>query len=261
MGKPASPNPLRVGWSILRARRTRPPRPRGADTVDHAPLLVVLDGIGASGVGALPDLSPTLRAYREQLELVDPDELSQSEALAFWLNLYNAGALDLAAEATASRQDTVLRVPGAFRRTWAHIAGEGLSLTDIEHGKIRRFRDPRIHGAMVCGSASCPTLRLEPYAGPRIGEQLDDQLRTFLRLGGASADYEQHSLTLSRVFLWYGGDFTRPRRMPTWLPPRRAKVAAALAPWLDEDTAEWVRRSSPRILFAAYDWGLACSVA
>lgn len=48
---------------------------------------------------ALAALRPALGAYRSTLETVEPDRLTAEEALAFWLNLYNAGALDLAAEA------------------------------------------------------------------------------------------------------------------------------------------------------------------
>ena len=61
------------------------------------------------------------------------------------------------------RGDHSTPCPGAFDAPWAMVGGESLSLNDIEHGKIRRFRDPRIHAALVCGSVSCPTLRYEPF--------------------------------------------------------------------------------------------------
>ena len=51
-------------------------------------------------------------------------------------------------------------------------AGRG-DLDDIEHGKVRRFGDPRIHSALVCGSVSCPTLRFEPYEGDRLDASAD----------------------------------------------------------------------------------------
>jgi hypothetical protein len=154
----------------------------------------------------------------------------------------------------------VLRVPGAFDRPWATISGEELSLNAIEHGKIRRFGDPRIHGALVCGSVSCPTLRYQPF-GPDLNEQLDDQMASFLAGGGAAVDRLSGTLRLSWIFLWYGGDFVRPKRMPTWLPARKRDLARVIARWLPADDAAWVLTSSPTVDYADYDWGLACSIA
>ncbi|NIR60830.1 MAG: DUF547 domain-containing protein, partial [Gammaproteobacteria bacterium] len=78
-------------------------------------------------------LRDDLVLYRTRLEAVAPDTLTRDEALAYWLNLYNAGALDLAAASVATRSPSVLRVPGGFRRPWATVAGEALSLDAIEH--------------------------------------------------------------------------------------------------------------------------------
>jgi hypothetical protein len=260
MSEPSGPNPLAVAWSIMRAMRSRRPAPSGTGSTDHSRLAPVLDALRRHGVTALTERRDDLDDYRTHLETIDPDTLTGDEALAFWLNLYNAGALTVAAEAAARGESSVLRLPGAFRRPWTHIAGEDLSLDAIEHGKIRRFGDPRIHGALVCGSASCPTLRHEPYRGAALDQQLDDQLRSFLAAGGAVADREARVLKLSRVFMWYGGDFARPHRMPTWLPPRRRNLAATLSRWLDGTITRWVEDTEPRVEFLAYDWSLACSI-
>lgn len=208
----------------------------------------------------LPSERAVLARFRYRMEEVDPDSLSADGALAFWLNLYNAGALALAADAISAGASTVLRIPGAFDAPWAMVGGEALSLNDIEHGKIRRFKDPRIHAALVCGSVSCPSLRYEPF-GEDLGVQLDEQMRSFLSGGGARVDRETGALELSRVFLWYGGDFVRPGRMPTWVPARRSDLARSIAQWLPDEDASWVVASSPTVAYSAYDWGLACSVA
>ncbi len=155
---------------------------------------------------------------------------------------------------------SVLRIPGAFDGARLQIAGEALSLDDIEHGKVRRFGDARIHAALVCGSVSCPTLRSEPYVGARLHGQLDDQMSRFLASGAAVPDLPARKVTLSRVFLWYGGDFTRPDRMPTWLPARRRALLASLAPWLTPSLAAWIAETRPGVGFQPYDWGLRCAV-
>ncbi len=212
----------------------------------------VLASVARDGVGSLPAWTATLDELVEASGEVDPDELTPSGAMAFWLNLYNAAALRRAAAAFEQGVETVWRVPGAFSRPVAAVAGERLSLDAIEHAKLRRMGDPRIHGALVCGSVSCPTLRFEPYRAADLDRQLDDQMRSFLANGGAMVGAGR--VSLSRVFKWYGGDFTRPDRMPIWLPARRSDLLAALRRWHPAlpERAE--------VEFQAYDWALACAV-
>ena len=104
----------------------------------------------------------------------------------------------------------------------------------IEHGKIRRFGNPLIHAALVCGSISCPTLRHEPFTGHNIAAELEEQMRWFLANGGAVVTGD--TLHLSRVFAWYSGDFGR--GTPSWLPARKVRVVEALSPWLPSGAAD-----------------------
>lgn len=252
-----SPSAIAAAFGMLKALRVRRPQPvrsrrDGEVRVDHTGLAHLLQRLADGGIDALADSREELGAYRDQVAAIDPDSLGRSESLAFWLNLYNAGALDLAATTAAAGESTVLRVPGAFDRPWAQVAGESLSLNDIEHGKVRRFGDPRIHAALVCGSASCPTLRYEPYRGEDLEAQLETQMVEFLRSGGASTDGAR--LLLSRIFLWYGSDFVRPHRMPSLLPVGRTAVGRALQPWLEPELV------GLPVTFQSYDWGLSCSI-
>ena len=254
------PNPLKVLASIIRARRLRPPRPAGTATADHEALLPTLDAVSKGGVAAMADHRSGLTDYLAGLSSIDPDSLTPDHAMAFWLNLYNAGALDLARRAFETATETVLRVPGGFSETFIEVAGEELSLDGVEHGKIRRLQDPRIHGALVCGSVSCPTLRHEPYRGDEVDRQLDSQMKTFLVAGAAVADRDAGQIALSRVFRWFGADFARPHRMPALVPARRATVLDALEPWLESSIGDWARAARPKVTFQRYDWGLSCAV-
>lgn len=255
------PNPFAAAWHMLYARRLKRPSPRGDLVVDHAPLGRVLDRLRDGGVGSLADTSIELDAYRDALSSIDPDDLTPSESLAYWINLYNAGAVRRAGDALTSELNSVLRVPGAFSAPWATVARETMSLNDIEHGKIRRFRDPRIHGALVCGSVSCPTLRSEPFGGPGFDDQLDEQMRFFLANGGAAYDGVSNTLRLTRVLKWYGNDFVRPAHMPTLRPARSTDIAVAISRWLDPGDEAQISEFAPKVEFASYDWALGCSVA
>lgn len=249
------PGVIRALWSISRVLITvRGPIHRGSGTVDHSDFGATLEVVAADGGATLSDHVGSLRRYAERLGSIDPTVLSRDEALAYWINLYNAGALALAGGAQRRRLESVLRVPGAFSKPFVSVGGKALSLDAIEHAKIRRFRDPRIHSALVCGSVSCPTMRSDPYVGPGLDQQLEDQMRSFLS-DGASRISEAGSLELSRVFLWYGSDFVRPNRMPTLVPAPGRKIAEALAPWLPEPSS-----AIKEVVFQSYDWGLRCSV-
>lgn len=245
-------NPIRAAFQVWRAiRTTRPPRPTGTNAADHDAFRGVLQAVAEGGVAAIADVGDQLQTYLRALAEVAPDDLAPDDALAYWLNLYNAHALAAADVAYLNSEASVLRLPNVFSGPVAEISGERLSLNAIEHGKVRRFGDPRIHAALVCGSVSCPTLRFEPFDGSALDEQLDDQMRRFLINGGIKI--EGDLLVLSRVFMWYSGDFTR--KMPAWIPARRRDLVAALRRWLPPEAG-----STRRIEFMDYDWALGCRV-
>jgi len=250
------PNPIKVLWGILGVLRTvSPPNPVGAGRVDHEGLAPTLSALGNGGLASARVEAAGLRDYIAKMSEAEPDMLAPSEALAFWINLYNAGAVELAIEAWKSGAESVLRMPNGFNRSIVSVAGENLSLDAIEHAKIRRFKDPRIHAALVCGSLSCPTLRSTPYNGVDLDRQLDDQMRAFLANGGSIAGINGEVL-LSRVFLWYGGDVARPQRMPVFIPTRGPTLLNAIRKWLPEEL-----KSAEKLGFQEYDWSLACSIA
>ncbi len=256
-----TPNPISAAWSMLRARRVSRPRPSGTGTVDHTAFGSVLVRLAQDGIGSFGSADAELGSYRASASAIDPDQLPRGEALAFWINVYNAGAIGSAASAFNASEDSVLRIPGAFSRPWVTIAGEKLSLDDIEHGKIRRFGDPRIHGALVCGSISCPTLRGAPFTGEDIEAQLEDQMRSFMMRGGGQIDRTVNAVTLSRVLKWYGRDFVSPSKMPTIIPASSSTIRNAVSEWFDEEDRLYIRENQPPVRFASYDWSLGCAVS
>ena len=167
------------------------------------------------------------------LAAADDDTLAQlredrAAALAFWLNLYNAGT-QLLLERRPERYESPLRALRFFRADCVTVAGTTLSLDDVEHGILRgsgssigfgylprlfpgaferRYRletvDPRIHFALNCGAASCPAIR--HYEPDRVDEQLDLATRSYL---DSTVDYDPDAavVTVPRLFLWYRGDF------------------------------------------------------
>ena len=249
------PNPVKAALEILRSLVTvPPPRPQGPGEVDHDGLATVLAALESGGLPGAVAERGALELYLKEMAQVDPDALTRDEALAFWVNLYNASAVELAAGAMAMGHQSVLRDPGAFSEKRVEVNGTGLSLNDIEHAKIRRFKDPRIHGALVCGSLSCPTLRPEPFTGSDIDAELESQMRRFLNKGGVRR-VDDETIALSRILLWYGADFVRPHRMPAFLPVSKTAVARAVARWMPDDLGPFTS-----VEFQHYDWALGCDI-
>jgi hypothetical protein len=161
--------------------------------------------------------SQELRLYLDQLATAELDGLSDSERLAFWINVYNAYTIQQinAHEERDSIRNInktlgLLPLKGPWSEKMVRAAGRTLSLDDVEHELIRKeFDEPRIHFALVCAALGCPPLRSEAYTGARLEEQLEDQARVFLLYSPAKnrIDVAAATVWVSPILVWYKGDF------------------------------------------------------
>lgn len=151
---------------------------------------------------------------------------------AFWINSYNAGFLYLRKQLGYSR-------PDIFRKKRLSIAGQNFSLDDIEHGILRRYRwkwslgylpalladrtirtlavkkiDPRIHFALNCGARACPPIAF--YSAEKIASELELAARSFLEQDIHFEEIKKEVM-ISRLLLWYQGDFGGPKGIRAWI--------------------------------------------
>jgi hypothetical protein len=132
--------------------------------------------------------SAEFRQYLARLAATDPGALSRDEQLALWINAYNAYTIALINkhdERTSIRNINksfgLVKAYGPWREKLAVVGGRAYGLDEIEQDILRkRFREPRIHFALVCAAMGCPPLRSEAYVADRLDAQLDDQARRFL---------------------------------------------------------------------------------
>lgn len=147
---------------------------------------------------------------------------SETKKLAFWINAYNACFLYL-------RKIEKLDKSTIYTKNAIRIADYNLSLDDIEHVIIRKNRiklslgylpklftapqlkkwmvekrDFRIHFALNCGAVSCPPIAF--YSADRLEEQLEMATLNFLE-NETEVLLGERKLRVSRLFLWYHGDF------------------------------------------------------
>jgi len=89
------------------------------------------------------------------------------------------------------------------------IRDKRMTLNEIEHQILRKkFKEPRIHFAIVCASVSCPRLRNEAYMANTLNQQLDNQARTFIN-DSSRNQIQANKIKISKIFSWFKGDFTR----------------------------------------------------
>ncbi|MHB1557000.1 MAG: VTT domain-containing protein [Isosphaeraceae bacterium] len=224
----------------------------GGPTVDHHELDEILkthvEAGGWVDYRALARDTGKLDAYIARLADAPFDELGRDEKLALLINAYNAFTLRLILDHYPI--DSILKIP-ADRRWDAvrwRIGRHVWSLNQIEHEQIRpRFREPRVHFALVCAAIGCPPLRGEAYAAKRLDGQLGEQARyvhEHRRWFQFSPGESEVSLT--SLYRWYGGDFEQ-------VVGSVLAFAAGYVPALQEALEAGQR---PEIRWLDYDWSL-----
>ncbi len=134
---------------------------------------------------------------------------SRNSQIAYYINLYNLYTIDLIVRhlplATGIRD-----ISDPWSVKFVPLAGDTVTLDNIETDILRkRFKDPRIHFAIVCASKSCPVLQSTPYNGDSLDAQLRRAARAFLA-DTARNRFALHSMNVSKIFEWYGDDFKKP---------------------------------------------------
>ncbi len=167
---------------------------------------VAINAVDYAGLAADPRLAAAVHAV-EWFSTTDLE--NRAERIAFLVNAYNLFTLRLVVEHLPV--DSIKDIGGLFRPVWkktaGHIDGRAVSLDEIEHQRLRKLGESRIHMAIVCASVSCPDLRREAYTAAQLDAQLDDQVRRFLANPDKGARREAGVLRVSRIFDWFEDDF------------------------------------------------------
>ncbi len=166
----------------------------------------------------------------ERLANISADKMAleldtDAEKKAFFINVYNGFVQHILTESPEKFEDR----DAFFTTDQITLAGQELSLDDIEHGIIRGskvkwslgliqnpftddfeeiFRvketDPRIHFALNCGAKSCPYVAI--YSAEKLDSQLDFISKQFLE---RTSEYnpEEDKVYVTSLISWFRGDF------------------------------------------------------
>jgi hypothetical protein len=156
-----------------------------------------------------------LDKYLALLAAADAVSLGDDERMAFWTNAYNALVLrSFVAHELHTSKKRVIDVPGFFDKDSFKVAGETLTLNELEERKLRLLdksgmsKNPRVHFVVNCASRDCPPLAPRAYTGARWKKDVDERTRSYLqRPGEVAMDGAGHRILVVQLFEWYASDF------------------------------------------------------
>lgn len=152
-----------------------------------------------------------LKSYLMELQQIDPRTYRRSEQIAYWINLYNALTVDIILDhypvKSIKKIGKGLFSFGPWDDDIARVAGENLTLNDIEHKILRPlWQDSRIHYAVNCASYGCPNLAATAYTASNTDSLLDQGASDYVN-HRRGVRFEGGKLTVSSIYHWYSEDF------------------------------------------------------
>lgn len=161
--------------------------------------------------------NPSFQMYLQQLSSVSHSQyngFSRNQKLSFLINAYNAFTIKLVADHYPVQSIKKIRKLTAFAFTpWKikffTLLGKQRNLDWIEHRMLRKkFKEPRIHFAIVCASIGCPPLANRAYTAATLDSQLSFNMKRFLTNRSRNRyDKNRNLIKISPIFKWFREDF------------------------------------------------------
>jgi hypothetical protein len=230
----------------------------GAFDHAHAAFARVLDG-AATGAGVdyrlLGARRAALDAYVREIASADTAGWSDAQKLALYVNAYNA--LTLATVLDSGPPASIRDIDGG--KVWDvrtfTVAGERLTLNQIENNKVRPLADGRIHAALNCASKGCPPLGAAPLTATGQSAQLDALAQGWVRTNAYALQGDR--IAVSMIFDWYADDFADERKGD--IPGVDGKAENALwfiARFADGPVRDKLVSGALTVDWQPYDWSL-----
>ncbi|MEL6303454.1 MAG: DUF547 domain-containing protein [Bacteroidota bacterium] len=179
-----------------------------------------------------------LQDYLDSLSKTVPDsDWNREEALAFYINLYNAATVALVLDHYPIQ--SIKEIPNRWKRKWIALGDKTTSLNDIEHKILRKMDEPRIHFAINCASYSCPKLLNQAFTSDNLERLLDKTAVDFVNDPKRNR-FEGGRAELSQIFKWYKSDFTE-----------NGSLRSYINQFIENPLGE-----AAKISFMDYDWSL-----
>jgi Protein of unknown function, DUF547 len=197
------------------------------------------------------------------------DNWAREEQMAFWLNAYNALVLQtvithypIRGKAEGYPSSSIRQIPGAFERNKHRLAGQSVTLDEIEKTMLPPFKEPRLYLALGRGAVGSGRLRSEAYLASRLLSQLnsvqsefvDD--RNMLRI-----DRLTGRITVTPIVSWRETEFVDAYDKGAQGPfaqrsPIERAILAFVTPHLLRLERAFVEKNAFQVVFHDFDWRL-----
>jgi hypothetical protein len=173
------------------------------------------------------------------------EETSAEQRLAFWLNGYTAAAISGILRGGSLQGGQARR--RYFERALFALGGEEITLWALEHERLSKRGDPRIHFAVACAAVSCPRPVSVAFDPARLDTQLEHLTHTFINDPTRNQfDAALGVARLSQIFEWNAGAFAP-----------AGGVAAYVARYVDQpEAAAALREGRWKIEYLPHNWSL-----
>ena len=208
------------------------------------------DGINRYAYGEMSgEDRAKLQDYLTRMQDIDPRDYRQEEQLVYWINLYNSLTVELVVENYPVKSITKISnwffSFGPWNDAIAEVAGESVTLNDIEHRILRPvWEDFRLHFALNCASLGCPNLQNRAFTADNAEDLLEKSAYEYLS-HSRGMRFDGDRLYLSSIFDWYAVDFGSDLQ----------EVLETLSEYAPEEVADKLENHSGKVEFD-YDWGL-----
>lgn len=148
----------------------------------------------------------TLNNLTSQIQNMSLHGFSNDEKKAFYINAYNITVIKSVIKNYPLANP--LDVEGFFDAIKHNIAGESITLNDIENNKVRIYKDARIHFALVCAAKGCPSIVNYAYRPEKLNTQLQERAESSLNDPNfVRVKPNANAIYISEIFKWYKQDF------------------------------------------------------
>ncbi len=192
-----------------------------------------------------------LNSYLDKLQSIDPREYSRAEQKAYWINFYNSLTVKVVVDSypvdsIKEIHESWIPRSGPWGDVHARVAGQELTLDNIEHGILRPiWNDDRIHYAVNCASIGCPNLATKAYTAQNMELLLNSGAREYVNHPRGVDVVDEDFIVLSSIYDWWVFDFGNSEE----------GVIAHLLKYANPDLAEQLNNFDGAIDYE-YDWDL-----
>jgi len=194
---------------------------------------------------------------------------SREHQMAFWLNAYNAFVLQTVIDrypingsSKAYPSNSVRQIPGAFEQAKHRVAGQSLTLDEIEKKILPPFKEPRLYLALGRGALGSGRLRSEAYTGDQLKQQLDDLQKEFVsEQTMIRIDRSANQVSVTPIISWHDAEFVAAYDPGATGPltqrsPIERAIVAFVMPRLLPLEKEFLQKDEFKVTYHPFDWRL-----